>query len=89
MKMFGSIPLKSEVGIVRCIDCDKPVLRSAYLDHKCASVHLVKFATLGYKDMSIIYIAICASVRNGAAKKAGKGIEGGLIMPHHHKHLFI
>ncbi|KAF7971937.1 hypothetical protein HWV62_19385 [Athelia sp. TMB] len=33
MKMFGAQPLKSDIGIVKCKDCDKPVLRSAMVDH--------------------------------------------------------
>ncbi|KAF9247277.1 SCA7-domain-containing protein [Melanogaster broomeanus] len=33
MKIFGAQPLRSEIGVVRCSDCDKPVLRSAISDH--------------------------------------------------------
>ncbi|KAF9226525.1 SCA7-domain-containing protein [Gyrodon lividus] len=33
MKIFGAQPLKSDIGVVRCSDCDKPVLRSAIFDH--------------------------------------------------------
>jgi SAGA-associated factor 73 len=33
MKMFGAQPLNYDVGIVKCNECDKPVLRSAMGDH--------------------------------------------------------
>ncbi|KAI0766945.1 SCA7, zinc-binding domain-containing protein [Trametes elegans] len=33
MKTFGAGPLEQEVGIVKCKDCLKPILRSAILDH--------------------------------------------------------
>lgn len=33
MKIFGAGPLRSDLGVVRCSDCDKPVLCSAILDH--------------------------------------------------------
>ncbi|KIJ70023.1 hypothetical protein HYDPIDRAFT_171939 [Hydnomerulius pinastri MD-312] len=33
MKIFGAQPLRSDIGVVRCSDCDKPVLRSAIADH--------------------------------------------------------
>lgn len=33
MKVFGSTPLKEQIGIVRCKQCDRPVLRSAFADH--------------------------------------------------------
>lgn len=33
MKMFGAQPLKSDIGIVKCKDCDKPVLQSAMVEH--------------------------------------------------------
>ncbi|KAG6337345.1 hypothetical protein ID866_1718, partial [Astraeus odoratus] len=33
MKIFGAQPLRSDIGVVRCVECDKPVLRSAISDH--------------------------------------------------------
>lgn len=33
MKVFGASPLSSTVGIVKCKDCEKPVLRSAMAEH--------------------------------------------------------
>lgn len=33
MKIFGVEPLRSDIGVVRCSDCEKPVLRSAISDH--------------------------------------------------------
>ena len=33
MKVFGASPLRATVGIVRCKDCEKPVLRSAMAEH--------------------------------------------------------
>ncbi|GBE86564.1 predicted protein [Sparassis crispa] len=40
MKMFGAEPLREEIGLVKCIDCGKPVLRSAILEHaeNCAKI---------------------------------------------------
>jgi len=40
MKIFGADPLKStsEIGIVQCKDCAKPVLRSAITEHAGAVV---------------------------------------------------
>lgn len=33
MKMFGAQPLKSDIGVVKCLECDKPILRSAVAEH--------------------------------------------------------
>lgn len=33
MKVFGASPLRDTVGIVKCKDCDKAVLRSAMIEH--------------------------------------------------------
>ena len=33
MKVFGAEPLEQEIGIVKCKDCLKPVMRSAFLEH--------------------------------------------------------
>ncbi|KAH7887772.1 SCA7-domain-containing protein [Phlebopus sp. FC_14] len=33
MKIYGAQPLKSDIGVIRCSNCDKPVLRSAVADH--------------------------------------------------------
>ena len=40
MKIFGADPLKStsEIGIVQCKDCAKPILRSAVAEHAGAVV---------------------------------------------------
>ncbi|EJF64263.1 SCA7-domain-containing protein [Dichomitus squalens LYAD-421 SS1] len=40
MKTFGAQPLVQEVGVVKCKDCLKPVLRSAVLEHadNCAKI---------------------------------------------------
>ncbi|KAI9064070.1 SCA7-domain-containing protein [Trametes sanguinea] len=40
MKTFGAQPLEQEIGLVKCRDCYKPVLRSAILEHadNCAKV---------------------------------------------------
>jgi SAGA-associated factor 73 len=37
MKIFGANPLKAEIGVVKCEDCDKPILRSAMGEHVGAS----------------------------------------------------
>ncbi|KAG8218689.1 SCA7-domain-containing protein, partial [Butyriboletus roseoflavus] len=44
MKIFGVEPLRSDLGVVRCSDCDKPVLRSAISDHatNCSDIRLGK-----------------------------------------------
>ena len=31
--MFGAQPLKADIGIVKCSDCGKPVLKSAITEH--------------------------------------------------------
>ncbi|KAI0704295.1 SCA7, zinc-binding domain-containing protein [Cytidiella melzeri] len=33
MKIFGASPLGSTVGLVRCKDCEKPIMRSAMAEH--------------------------------------------------------
>ena len=33
MKIFGAEPLRPEVGIVKCNDCGKPVIKSAIAEH--------------------------------------------------------
>ncbi|KAG2754728.1 SCA7-domain-containing protein [Suillus brevipes Sb2] len=33
MKIFGAQPLRADIGVVRCADCDKPILRSAVSEH--------------------------------------------------------
>jgi SAGA-associated factor 73 len=40
MKIFGADPLKStsEIGLVQCKDCAKPILRSAIAEHAGALV---------------------------------------------------
>ncbi|KZT10100.1 SCA7-domain-containing protein [Laetiporus sulphureus 93-53] len=40
MKMYGLEPLRSEVGIIRCKDCGKPILKSAIAEHadNCAKI---------------------------------------------------
>lgn len=40
MKVFGSTPLKEQIGIVKCKQCSRPVLRSAFADHHCKPSHL-------------------------------------------------
>lgn len=40
MKIFGAEPLRPEIGIVRCRECNKPVLKSAVAEHadNCAKI---------------------------------------------------
>ncbi|KAL0564354.1 SAGA complex subunit Sgf73 [Marasmius crinis-equi] len=46
MKIFGAQPLAStsDIGVVRCKDCDKPILRSVVLEHAstCAQIRKAK-----------------------------------------------
>ena len=42
MKTFGAQPLVQGVGIVKCKDCLKPILRSAILEH--AGMHSVRLS---------------------------------------------
>jgi hypothetical protein len=46
MKLFGVQPLSStsQIGIVKCKDCDKPVLRSFMAEHGCLSTSAFKEA---------------------------------------------
>jgi len=52
MKVFGSTPLKEQIGIVKCKQCDRPVLRSAFADHyaKCSTLRAA-FAKKGGKGL--------------------------------------
>lgn len=45
MKVFGSTPLKEQIGIVRCKQCDRPVLRTAFADHYGMLYHLSIYQT--------------------------------------------
>ena len=40
MKIYGAEPISStsDIGVVRCKDCAKPILRSCFLDHTCAII---------------------------------------------------
>ncbi|GJE90971.1 SCA7 domain-containing protein [Phanerochaete sordida] len=49
MKVFGASPLKSTVGIVKCKDCEKPVLRSAMAEHAEACLKARNAAKKGGK----------------------------------------
>jgi SAGA-associated factor 73 len=33
MRLFGAQPLRNDIGIVKCKECDKPVLRSFMAEH--------------------------------------------------------
>ena len=48
MKMFGADPLREELGLVKCKDCDKPVLRCAIVEHigMLAQLYCVNFVYL-------------------------------------------
>ncbi|KAF8475153.1 SCA7-domain-containing protein [Russula ochroleuca] len=54
MKLFGADPLKStsEIGIVQCKDCAKPILRSAVAEHadNCKKYDLDKSGVKGKTD---------------------------------------
>jgi len=54
MKIFGADPLKStsEIGIVQCKDCAKPVLRSAITEHadNCKKYDFEKGGSKGKAD---------------------------------------
>ena len=80
MKVFGSTPLKEQIGIVRCKQCDRPVLRSAFADHYGELNHL--HARLRRCSLNCTRTANCSTLRTALAKKGGKGLEGTLP-PHY------
>ncbi|KAI0821563.1 SCA7, zinc-binding domain-containing protein [Irpex lacteus] len=56
MKIFGASPLSSTVGLVRCRDCEKPVMRSAMAEHaeSCAKIRAAeRKAGKGKTDLDI------------------------------------
>ncbi|KAI0091698.1 SCA7, zinc-binding domain-containing protein [Irpex rosettiformis] len=56
MKIFGASPLSSTVGLVRCKDCEKPVMRSAMAEHaeSCAKIRAAeKKAGKGKADSDV------------------------------------
>ncbi|KAJ8094345.1 SAGA complex subunit Sgf73 [Marasmius tenuissimus] len=54
MKLYGAQPLAStsDIGVVRCKDCDKPILRSVILEHaaSCAQLRKAKAKVAGSVD---------------------------------------
>lgn len=83
MKVFGSIPLREQIGIVRCRQCDRPVLRSAFADHYGELHHPPHVRIYGLKS---IQTANCATLRATLVKKGGKGLEGTLPPPRRQEH---
>lgn len=67
MKMYGDEPLKHHVGIVKCSDCGKPVLRSAFLDH----IGIITMYSRSYRVLILLRADNCTKIRNGG-KKGGK-----------------
>ncbi|EGN96529.1 hypothetical protein SERLA73DRAFT_184605 [Serpula lacrymans var. lacrymans S7.3] len=49
MKIYGAQPLRSDIGVVRCNDCDKPILKSAAAEHakNCYDIRIGKKAVKG------------------------------------------
>lgn len=78
MKVFGSTPLREQIGIVRCRQCDRPVLRSAFADHYGELHHPPRVRICG---LNSIQTGGCASLRATVGKKGGKGLEGTLPPP--------
>lgn len=86
MKIFGVEPLRSDLGVVRCSDCDKPVLRSAISDHAG------EFNTPAHKLlvlMSCTTPANCSDIRSGKkwvkSKSAdGEGINQSILSTRYH-----
>lgn len=70
MKVFGVEPLKPEIGLVKCKDCSKPVLRSAVEDHAGES----SLASGQSRTDRTAMAANCAKLR-AASKKSGKSKE--------------
>lgn len=78
MAVFGSAPLREQIGIVRCKQCDRPVLRSAFAEH-----HGMLYRLFVYRDVRLTAggTASCDSLRAALAKKSGKGLEGIRFTP--------
>ena len=71
MKVFGVEPLKPEIGLVKCKDCSKPILRSAVEDHAGESTQSNCLSNMPH----CIDVAVkCAKLRP-SAKKSGKSKE--------------
>jgi SAGA-associated factor 73 len=78
MKMFGAQPLRSDIGIVKCNLCDKPVLRSAIAEHAGEYIHTTC-------RLSYIYGPDhCKLIRSGGKKgsKAKSTDVEGTVVPH-------
>ncbi|KAI0305848.1 SCA7, zinc-binding domain-containing protein [Multifurca ochricompacta] len=85
MKIFGADPLKStsEIGIVQCKDCAKPILRSAIAEHadNCKKYDLEKNGSKGKADDGEcsrvrplpVHSLICVCVNAQAKGKKRKG----------------
>lgn len=72
MKLFGYHPLTAtrDIGLVRCLDCSKPVLRSFMAEHagKCVAIP--------YNLLFNYYSDLCAVVRTaGKAKSEGGNVH--------------
>lgn len=71
MKIFGAAPLISstDIGIVRCKECQKPVLKSAFTEHAGTFVLI----TVRDATTSIVTTENCKRIRLGVPnKKMGK-----------------
>jgi len=68
--MFGAEPLKPEIGIVKCKECDKPVLRSAIAEHADNCAKIRSSAKKGAKGKSAPADAEDASKKGGKKRKA-------------------
>lgn len=79
MKTFGAEPLELDVGIIKCRDCMKPILRSAISEHSGEQF------LLGSKYSFLTVVTDnCAKIRSGGKKgikgKLGAETEAGMCM---------
>lgn len=86
MKTFGAEPLDDQVGFVRCPDCTKTILKSAFGEHieTCKRIRLgIGMAKKSTGGKTVDYMDANAPMKKGKKRKAGDddadidGAEGG------------
>jgi SAGA-associated factor 73 len=74
MRIYSSEPLKNDVGIVKCKECNKPVLRSAVKEH--LGVHALYILRLLQIVFTWIILDNCAkSTAKGKKRKAEEEVD--------------
>ncbi|KAH7106056.1 SCA7-domain-containing protein [Auriculariales sp. MPI-PUGE-AT-0066] len=79
-RVYGSDPLRSDVGYVKCRDCNKVVIRAIMAEHQdtCKKVKsglLPPPGSIGRKASTTIDFDLLGSNKKGKKRKADEGIE--------------